>query len=74
MAASKSSSDQPAMQSFLESLVHNLGTGSFVGDVRTQGKSVYNELALAYNADMKTNSGSASSGTARHFNDFSCAP
>ena len=64
----------PAMQAFLEKLAYNLGAGKSLADLQTKGTSGYNELALVYNPDVKSNSGNSYPGTPGHFDEFSCAP
>jgi Ca2+-binding RTX toxin-like protein len=64
----------PAVQGFLEQLAFALGAGASLTEVRTAGTSGFNELALVYNADVKSNSGSSYPTTPGHFDDFSCAP
>jgi hypothetical protein len=63
----------PDMQAFLEKLAYSLGAGKSLADVQTKGTSGYNDLALVYNADVKTNSGSSYPTTPGHFDQFSCA-
>jgi Ca2+-binding RTX toxin-like protein len=64
----------PAVQGFLEQLAFALGAGSSLTEVRTDGTSGFNELAMVRNADVKSNSSSAYPTTPGHFDDFSCAP
>jgi hypothetical protein len=64
----------PDMQTFLQKLAFSLGAGKSLADVQTKGTSGYDDLALVYNADVKTNSGSAYPTTPGHFDQFSCAP
>ena len=64
----------PALQSFLEQLAFALGAGDSLADVRTKGTSGSNELALVYQADVKSNSGTAYPTTPGHFETFSCEP
>jgi Ca2+-binding RTX toxin-like protein len=63
----------PDMQSFLEKLAYSLGAGKSLTDVQTKGTSGYSDLALVYNADVKSNSGSSYPTTPGHFDQFSCA-
>jgi hypothetical protein len=62
------------MQAFLEQLAYALGAGQSLADVQTKGTSGYNELALVYKSDIKSNSGSAYPTTPGHFDEFSCEP
>ncbi|HVJ98813.1 MAG TPA: calcium-binding protein, partial [Acidimicrobiia bacterium] len=64
----------PAMQGYLEQLAFFLGAGKTLTEVRTPGTSGFNELALVYTSDIKSNSGAPFPGTPGHFDDFSCAP
>lgn len=64
----------PSMQSFLERLAFALGAGKTLADVQTKGTSGYNELALVYKADIKSNSGSAYPSTPGHFEESICTP
>jgi hypothetical protein len=64
----------PTLQSFLEQLAFSLGAGKTLAEVQTAGTSGFDDLALVYSADVKSNSGSAYPSTPGHFEDFSCAP
>ena len=64
----------PSLQSFLEQLAHAVGAGKSLADVRTKGTSGYRELALVYNGDVKSNSGTAYPTTPGHFDIFACTP
>ncbi len=64
----------PSVQGFLEQLAFALGAGKSLADVQTKGTSGFNELALVYQSDVKSNSGSAYPTTPGHFEKFSCEP
>jgi len=66
----------PDMQRFLQTWVWTLGAGQVLGDVTDSSTSAFNDLALVYQADIKTNgSGTAFPTTPGHFDKpNACAP
>ena len=54
------------MQAFMENLAFSLGVGASLADVQSRQSSAYRELALVYNPDIKSNSGSAYPTTPGH--------
>lgn len=57
----------PSMIAFLENLAFSLGVGNDIAEVRNSTSSAYDELALVYKPDVKSNSGGAYPTTPGHF-------
>ena len=65
----------PQMLGFLQLLAYDSGAGATIADVLDSSSSAYNELALVYNPDVKSNSGKAYPTTPGHFDEpAACDP